>query len=486
MIRFFIILSLLLVLTSAEAADFYIDPVNGSMSNDGSQSAPWSTLQGVLDACKVRAGAYKTPWATTVPETILNKCSTGVVTAGDTIYLMSGNQGEVTLNGFLNEDYITVKAYPGQTPTISHLWVIGSSYWRFEGITFSPEFATPFAVYPNGIIEIEKHENVGPNNNITIKNSTIYSVSDNVTSWPTLLDWFNGASRGIVSNGHNCLFEGNTIRNTEGCIAINSSNGVTLRNNTCNYQSGDVFGISDTDDLLIEGNTLKNIIPSSEVYEDTHPDMMQFSSDNKQPSKPMYRITVRRNYVNSLEEYGTHPLVGGNPQGITAFDGMIYNSLIENNIIVVNSPHGTTWTGLIDSKIINNTVVWNPAGLGDYLTSYIRVYDSKVDLETGLSYESYGNVVENNICTSINASDGAITKANNIESVILGDHFINAAAFNYTLVPTSTAINSGATTNAPSVDYYSRRRDIHPDIGAVEYGSSSRLFRNVRVGEVEP
>jgi hypothetical protein len=32
------------------AADFYVDPVNGSMSGDGSADSPWSTLQEVLDA----------------------------------------------------------------------------------------------------------------------------------------------------------------------------------------------------------------------------------------------------------------------------------------------------------------------------------------------------------------------------------------------------------------------------------------------------
>lgn len=480
MIRSFFVLSLLLVLTSAEAADFYVDPVSGSMSNNGSQGAPWSTMQGVLDNCKVHSRSYKTPWNTTVPETIVEKCPSGVVEPGDTIWLMSGYQGSLTVQGWLNEGNITVKAYPGQVPTFRNIYILGSSYWTFDGLTVSPEFATPFVKFANGIVQIEKHANVGPNDHITIKNSTIYSVNDNEASWDTYQEWYDNASRAIVSNGHYCTFENNTIRNASGCIALSASNNVTIKDNFCNYMSGDAFGISDTDDLLIEGNTITNIIPAGEVIEDTHPDMMQFSSDAGNPSLPMYRITIRGNYVNSMVEINDHPLVGGNAQGISLLDGMIEDSTVENNIIVVNSPHGSSWYGMRNSKIINNTLAWNYegpewAGTSYIWASYIRVYDSKFwPNEQGVSSPSYGNIIRNNICTQIGIEGDAATKDNNIESVVLADHFVNNATFNYNLKPTSAAINAGSTAGAPLVDYYRRGRDSQPDIGAVEYGAGGR------------
>ncbi len=43
--------------TEARAEDFYVDPVVGSMSNDGSQEHPWRTLEEVLDSGLIYAQA---------------------------------------------------------------------------------------------------------------------------------------------------------------------------------------------------------------------------------------------------------------------------------------------------------------------------------------------------------------------------------------------------------------------------------------------
>ena len=456
----FIYISFQIVLspTITKAKDFYIYPVNGSMSNDGSQSAPWSTLQGVLDACKVRAGAYKTPWATTVPETILNKCPTGAVTAGDTIYLMSGNQGKVTLNGFLNEDYITVKAYPGQTPTISHLWVTGSSYWRFEGIQFSPSFSPPLVVYPNGIIEIENHSNLGPNNHIMIFNSEIYSVTDS-NQWKTLEDWWVNASRAIVTRSQHTIIENNRIKNTSGCVGTISAHNTIIRGNTCDMLSGDMIGVGGTNDLLIEGNTLTNMVPAGEPH-GLHPDMVQFSANSE--LDPELRVTFRRNYVNSLKDYGIHPLVGGNAQGVSGFDGFYEDFVIENNIVAVNSPHGISLYGARNCRIVNNTVVSAASGL-PYDFGTIRTYNHKSGAV------SSGNLIRNNITNQIDISAGTTIVDHNLLNVVKSEHFITPENLDFRLKSTSSAINAGQPTLSPVDDYTGELRDPYPDLGAYEY-----------------
>ena len=66
------------------AADFYVDPVNGNMSGDGSADRPWSTLQEVLDAGLVESQV----WASLPYEDgaeLVVKNDGAPVQAGDTI-----------------------------------------------------------------------------------------------------------------------------------------------------------------------------------------------------------------------------------------------------------------------------------------------------------------------------------------------------------------------------------------------------------------
>ena len=46
-------LSSILAAVPARAADFFVDPVNGSMGNDGSAAAPWSTTGLSPSLCSV-------------------------------------------------------------------------------------------------------------------------------------------------------------------------------------------------------------------------------------------------------------------------------------------------------------------------------------------------------------------------------------------------------------------------------------------------
>ena len=82
---------------------YYADPVNGSMNGDGSAARPWSTLSAIVSANLIN-GQDKT---------------SGVVHAGDVIYLLSGNHGAVYLDPhhgsgkYANTEYITIQAAPG-------------------------------------------------------------------------------------------------------------------------------------------------------------------------------------------------------------------------------------------------------------------------------------------------------------------------------------------------------------------------------------
>ena len=56
------------------------------------------------------------------------------VQPGDTVYLMTGSHGDVSLNA-ANPDFITLAAAAGQTPILSSLKMEGASHWILSGLT---------------------------------------------------------------------------------------------------------------------------------------------------------------------------------------------------------------------------------------------------------------------------------------------------------------------------------------------------------------
>src|SRR5665647_223551 len=341
------------------AADFYVDPVNGSMSNDGSQAHPWSTLPAVWAAGKIHTYHYTDigTW-----QVLAEKYPSGVVHAGDTIYLMSGYNGTLNLLGAVNTDYITIKAYPGEIPTFKNIWIAGAAYWKIEGIKVSTEFSGTITQFINGLIQIENHSNQGPCNHITIKDSEIYSINDD-SAWTTLLDWYNHASTGIITAGTYTTIDNVLIRNVAIGVGLQSAAHSTFQNSTINRFAADAVAgggtwSADMSYISVLNNTIINAVPAWEVHADTHGDMIQFSSLSKLDTYPIDHLVISGNYVNPFEEYGINPMVSAiSNQGITMTNGLLTNALIDNNVVVVNSPHGISIWGAVDSTIINNTII---------------------------------------------------------------------------------------------------------------------------------
>jgi hypothetical protein len=110
----------LLGLLSHEAAIFYIDPQNGSISNDGSVSKPWSTLQQVLDSNKIETRKYNT-YPVSNTSTLIPKNAGAPVKAGDTLMLLNGYHGAISAREFYNSNYITIMAKKDHTPKVASL-----------------------------------------------------------------------------------------------------------------------------------------------------------------------------------------------------------------------------------------------------------------------------------------------------------------------------------------------------------------------------
>ena len=119
---------------------WYVDPVNGktpTAGGDGSQAAPWNSLQGVVSSTK--QPGFSHPMLSTVPyDHYPQKNAQGAriyadgpssdptrVQPGDEILLMGGQYGDVTIGAYAvattNPAFITIAAAPGQMPVFSTL-----------------------------------------------------------------------------------------------------------------------------------------------------------------------------------------------------------------------------------------------------------------------------------------------------------------------------------------------------------------------------
>src|ERR1700733_3731041 len=108
---------------------WYIDPVNGkspAAGGNGSQASPWNSLNGVISGNWGTGGfsvpGYTRPLLSSVPyqhhvngvfANVADQIGSPPVQAGDTIYLMSGNYGDIVLGNYdlstTNSDFVTVE-----------------------------------------------------------------------------------------------------------------------------------------------------------------------------------------------------------------------------------------------------------------------------------------------------------------------------------------------------------------------------------------
>jgi hypothetical protein len=102
------------------AADFYVDPDHGSPTRDGSAGNPWGSLQKVIDSGCIRSRAWnKLPY--TPDRKLVPVHEQGPVRPGDTIWLRTGDHGDVVIRKHYNEKYITIAAAKGHTPRLRSL-----------------------------------------------------------------------------------------------------------------------------------------------------------------------------------------------------------------------------------------------------------------------------------------------------------------------------------------------------------------------------
>jgi len=437
-----------LTVSTAQAATFYCDPVNGSMSGDGSAGDPWSTLAEVIAANKIESmkpAAY--PYVYGDPLVAFNVGAP--VQPGDTLVLLSGDHGEVYAQGYFNPDWITIEAASGHTPVVRRFQFRGGCKWRIDGVTVSQEpYGTPGTITA---VNFENHGWHGPTYDCILANCHIYGVDD--TSTYTANDWLTTTpGSGVSSGGPRNIIRYNTIRNIQLGVNVGGDDSV-IEYNVVTGIAHDGFR-SSGDRIVWQYNHLSDFVD----VDANHDDIIQLYRGGEVPHDS---VEIRGNYFDGRMIPG-RPLTTS-PQGVGCFDGPYVDCIVENNIVLTAHYHGISLYGSDGSTIINNTVL-DPS----------RNYPAWISVPN-----STDTVVRNNLSYSIPDADeeNGIVVDHNIELTdALSDQiFVDWEDGDVHLLADGPAVDAGSATLAPSTDIegVSRPQGDGYDIGAYEYESAN-------------
>jgi hypothetical protein len=407
------------------AGNFYVDPATGSMSNPGTSSSPWSTLEAVFAAGKT-------------------------FSPGDIIHLRTGYHGFPTVAGH-NADDVTIQAQSGHTPRARKLAFNNASNWVVRDLDICPLHAGASS-YDTGT-----HVNIPSNSSdIAVLNCRVRSAFS-ITGWLDT-DWPGRTGKAFGVAGPRSTITGNIMENVKWGVDVSKTavNSLVSTNSITNIMSDGFRGLANN--CTFEYNILRNMFS----IDGNHDDAFQSWSTDANGTVGAGTVTgviVRGNtfisYTDPNQPYKA------TMQGIGNFDGMFQDWVVENNLVVTDQWHGIAFYGAVNCRIVNNTVVKNPINARTN-TPWIQIFAHKNGTP------STGNNVRNNLGSDINSGANG-NWSNNIETQAYTTFFVNYAGFDFHLKSGAPAIGAGTTTNAPTIDLDKKARTVPYDVGAYEF-----------------
>ena len=421
---------------SVHAADYYVDPATGSMSNAGTATRPWSTLEAVFTANKTFA-------------------------AGDRILLRSGYHGSPVVKGN-NSANVTIMPDGSAVPKLRLLDVAAASRWVITGLDVCPEHAGAGQYLTTGaLLNIQVAAS-----RITIDNCRFRGAFSNV-GW-TEAQWSSRVTRGALIKGTYSVLTNNLIETSSHGLAVSYEasfsviSGNTVRDFTHDGMNGH------GNDCLFENNLVTGCYLSS-ASNGNHDDLFQSTSkvNGVVGAGAVYRVTLRGNRFICYSD-PSNPLQQSS-QGISGFDGMYDGWVIENNLVVTNHGNGIVLNGAINCRMVNNTAAKYP-NVSTGASPWIQIHPHKNGTLPS------GNIIRNNFAPgTIEYGSGGGVIDHNIKSSSYTTYFTNYAALDFTLKSTSPAIGAGSTSSAPTTDILGRTRSVAYDIGAYEFVATAAL-----------
>ncbi len=423
------------------AANYYIDPQNGSMNNDGTFASPWSTLDSVMQS------------------------HSALFNGGDTLFLRTGFHGNTVWVGGNPAAAITIIAQKDHEPLLLNLIIAGSN-WVLDGLSFSQEGNDGVGI--PGTFDNGTHLSFGANaRNNVVKNCSFFSTKD-ASGW-SVSDWRGNVWSGIFDHGKNNRIINNYLFNIAYAIQLaQECDSAVVSANLIDHFSGDGIRIGGADDCIVEYNIIKNSVELDANPQDgNHEDGIQaWDFDDG-----LNGLVVRGNYILNYESLD-QPF-RGILQGLGFFDGFYNDCIIENNIVVVEHWHGISLFGAKNCRIINNTVLPNPGGSAVAGPPWIGIFSHKD------GSASTGNIVRNNLSTSLSLAPGSSSHDHNVSDAQARNFCEDYDSFNFhpkagVSLNGKSIIDTGSPDFAPAIDFdnISRPQGAAFDIGAYEFNDS--------------
>jgi len=428
-------LSLAIVLTTIceiDARDIYVDPSRQGLVGDGSSANPWQSLGQALK-----------------DETL---------EPGDTIFLRSGDYGDVRIKNRRNEAAITIAAEKGHVPRFANIRIIASSNWHLRGLSVSPSYAP--SSLRGSIIRIDKSSE-----DITVEDCKIMSFPDS-SSWMAA-DWRALAPHGITAGGTRITLRGNTLKNVDHGINVGASHSLVENNLVENFSGDGMRGLGDY--TTFRSNTVKNCYKVDGNHDDGF-QSWSVGADGRVGTGEVIGVVLSGNrFINN--EDPDQPM-RCTMQGIGLFDGTYVDWLIENNVIVTDHWHGITVMGGRNVRIVNNTLI--DATPGKPGPPWITITSHK------LGHPSRDSFIVNNLAPTFDPKNfrrgkysynrPGVTARNNIRIVDPAAYFKDPANGDLRLKPGSRPVDAGTSRMAPATDIEGnpRPRGKAVDVGAYE------------------
>jgi parallel beta-helix repeat protein len=500
---------------------WYVDPVNGktpAAGGDGSQTAPWNSLQGVL-SFRFPSG-YTRPLLSSVPYVhvvdgkrvyVADQLGSPPVQPGDTIELMSGDYGDVVIGdynaGTYNSDFVTIKPAPSQKPVLTTLLISRAGKFVWDGIKVQSPRNTDENSKP--LVLIGDQGPTYTTSDIIIHGLDVTTADRAVTGTCSQATWQANARIGIQLWGQ--PVDGTNGEPWTTCISVTNNHvhyvyqGILMFANKTlvSHNEVDHFTADGTDyganDLTITNNYIHDNMTIDANHEDamqgqngplTHGIAFNHFSNILIDSNRIIRQTDQNlQYVSYL-------------QGIDAFDEDWTNVTVTNNVVVTSACWGIFLSSLHNGKIVNNTVVADgllsmpgnckPAvGVGDKTHEGPSSSDSIIRNNIANNLNIYNidpkMTMDHNICLGINGKCQIVTYVNGkpnwgvFKPGMYGDHNIidrrgadgmfvgfDPAKFlcDLRLRSGAGAIGVGNSAEAPPVDITGTRRGSRIDVGA--------------------
>lgn len=424
-----VVLATLSFASAVSAVDYYVDPAVGDMAHAGNAAQPWSTLAAVFAANKTFA-------------------------AGDVLYLRNGYHGEPVIQG-KPDGVVTITAQPGHTPGVRSLTFTNAANWTVSRLRVSPELSPD----PSKVMLVKINAGCRA---ITIEDCDLYATTGDFTGW-SKEDWKSRACGGITSFGAATTLRNNRISVVNHGIVLNREcvGSRVSRNTIADFSADGIRGLSD--DTVYDYNLVKNAYAVDGNHDDGFQSWSGGRGGDKVGSGVVKNVVLRGNAFISYTD--PKQLWKSRMQGIGCFDGFFENWTVENNLVVTDQFQGIAFYGARHCRIVNNTVVKNPINGHADVAPWIKVTAHKNKTP------STDNLVRNNLTWALANSKDIGIEDHNLVSRNPAEHFIDYAAFDFTLRATSPARNAGSTVDAPRIDIDEVARDAQPDIGAFEYTS---------------